>query len=243
MSAPRPVASTDLPATARTEPARPTAGSMNDQLVDIFFDRVPMGVAVFDRDARLVRCNRTWAGFFVHYLGVPADYVTPGRTLHELIPDNEEAIAPLLAAVLAGQTIRQAAHRLSTGTVATYWDVVFSPTFSGGVVDGFVDIVTDATDRVLAYDRLEQRVRASTGITAGLTVDQPAGGHLAAGGRCGGHRARCGRGVDHQLGHRDRAGRRVRRRSFPAGYEAALRQTWAAVNPVTLPRTPCPRSR
>ena len=88
MSAPRPVASTDLPATARTEPATPTAASMNDQLVDIFFDRVPMGVAVFDRDARLVRCNRTWAGFFVHYMGVTADYVTAGRTLHELIPDN-----------------------------------------------------------------------------------------------------------------------------------------------------------
>jgi len=70
---PRPVPSADLPATARIEPAISTAGSLNDQLVEIFFDRVPMGVAVFDRETRLLRCNRTWAGFFGHYLGVPAD--------------------------------------------------------------------------------------------------------------------------------------------------------------------------
>jgi signal transduction histidine kinase len=231
MSATRPVASTDLPATARTEPARHAAGSMNDQLVDIFFDRVPMGVAVFDRDARLVRCNRTWAGFFIHYLGVTADYVTPGRTLHELIPDNEEAIAPLLAAVLAGQTVRQAAHRLSNGTVTTYWDVVFAPIFAHGVVDGFVDVVTDATDRVLAYDRLEQRVQALTRITAGLTVDQPLEVTLrqvvaaadTVPGAAGASIISWGTATGRVDVYADE--------SFPAGYEAALRQTWAAVHP------------
>jgi len=162
-----------VPATRETVPVDPGAGDLDEQLLDIFFDRVPMGVAVFDLDHRLLRCNKTWAGFFTHYLGAPADYTAPGRTLEEMLPGNEEALAPLLEGVLAGRQVRQAAHRLEADGIVTYWDVVFAPTFTDGQVSGFVDIVTDATDRVLAFERLERRVRAFTEIAAGMTVDQP----------------------------------------------------------------------
>ncbi|AXH95483.1 PAS domain-containing sensor histidine kinase [Ornithinimicrobium avium] len=148
-------------------------GDLDAQLLEIFFDRVPMGIAVFDKDLRLQRCNRTWAGFFTHYLGVPAESVTPGKGMFELIPGQEEVTAPLLDAALAGQVVRQAAHRLCTEDIVTYWDVVFAPTFVDGEVTGFVDIVTDATERVRAYEQLEQRISGLTAIADAMTVQHP----------------------------------------------------------------------
>lgn len=148
-------------------------GGIDAQLLEIFFDQVPMGIAVFGADLRLQRCNRTWAGFFTHYLGVPAESVTPGKGLFELLPGQEAVTAPLLDAVLAGQVVRQAAHRLSTDGIVTYWDVVFAPTFLDGEVVGFVDIVTDATERVRAYEQLEQRISGFTAIADAMTVQHP----------------------------------------------------------------------
>ncbi len=78
-------------------PGAATTGEPADidaQLLDIFFGAMPMGVAVFDADGRLVRSNETWRGFFVHYLGVDAGYVAPGRRMDELLPDSAEPSGP-----------------------------------------------------------------------------------------------------------------------------------------------------
>ena len=166
------------PSPAQRETVRPTTrvdGDLDAQLLDIFFDQVPMGIAVFGTDLRLQRCNKTWAGFFTHYLGAPPGWVTPGKGLFELLPGQEESVAPLLDGVLAGNVVRQAAHRVATDEVVTYWDVVFAPTFVDGQVAGFVDIVTDATERVRAYDKLEKRVAAFTAIADAMTLENPLG--------------------------------------------------------------------
>ena len=64
----------------------PSSSPLETQLLELFFDRVPMGVAVFDTDMRLQRCNKTWTAFYEHYLGVPEEYTAPGRRLDDLIP-------------------------------------------------------------------------------------------------------------------------------------------------------------
>ncbi|MFC0865007.1 histidine kinase [Sphaerimonospora cavernae] len=242
-AAPRPVRSARLPATPHSEPARPIEGSMDEQLVDIFFDRVPMGIAVFDAEARLLRCNRTWTGFLTHYMGVPDGYASPGRHLYELIPEGEESLAPLLDAVFAGQTVRQAALRLTHRSVVTYWDFVFAPTFRDGEVVGFVDIATDATERVFAHERLEQRVRAFTRLASAMTVDQPLevilrGVNTAAGGLPGAAGSSVvlrgsGAGSADGLGPEAYADD-----SFPAGYADALRRTFGDHPLVTGPGRP-----
>ena len=160
----------------------PSSSPLDAQLLDLFFDRVPMGVAVFDTDMRLQRCNKTWTAFYEHYLGVPAEYTTPGRHLNELIPGNEEAVQLLVDTALSGRVIRQAAHRIAIPGTETYWDVVFAPLFGDGRVVGVVDIVTDATDRVLAFQRLEARVATFSEVAAGMSVDQPLVHHAVAGG-------------------------------------------------------------
>lgn len=156
----------------RTVPAA-VDDDIDRQLLDLFFDRTPMGIAVFDRECRLVRCNKTWSGFFTRYLGFGEDYVAPGRTLFELLPDEDHALERLIQPVLRGETVRQEATRLENFGVVTYWDAVFAPTFRDGQQVGFVDMVTDATDRVSAYQLLERRIGAFAAIAASMTVDQP----------------------------------------------------------------------
>ncbi len=165
--------STSMPVVPVSDPMPPSDASLDAQLLELFFDRVPMGVAVFGADMRLQRCNKTWTRFYEHYLGVSSDYTTPGRHLNDLIPGNEESIQPLVDAVLAGQVVRQAAHRIAIPGTETYWDVVFAPLFADGRVVGVVDIVTDATDRVLSIEGLQARIATFSRLAAGMSVDQP----------------------------------------------------------------------
>nr|WP_277349782.1 histidine kinase [Planosporangium thailandense] len=162
-----------MPSEPVIEPVPVSDASLDAQLLALFFDRVPMGVAVFGTDMRLQRCNKTWTAFYAHYMGVPAEYTAPGRHAFELMPGNEDDLVRLFEVALAGQVLRQAAQRIVVDDLETYWDVVFAPLFADGKVVGVVDIITDATDRVLAFRRLEDRISAFTRIAAGMTVDQP----------------------------------------------------------------------
>ena len=43
-------------------------------MLEALFDRMPMGIAIFDRELRLVRCNPTWAEFVERWLpGYPPE--------------------------------------------------------------------------------------------------------------------------------------------------------------------------
>jgi hypothetical protein len=52
-----------MPLEPVTEAVPPSDAGLDAQLLELFFDRVPMGIAVFTPDLRLVRCNKTWVGF------------------------------------------------------------------------------------------------------------------------------------------------------------------------------------
>jgi len=131
-------------------------------LLGILFDRMPMGIAIFDRDLVLRRCNPTWAGFIDRYTPSTARQVVPGTRFFDLAPGIEATVVPILERVLAGQAVRQQALRLESGGLVSYWDVVFTPLIENGTVVGLVDVMTDATERMLAYQTLEQRVRERT---------------------------------------------------------------------------------
>jgi signal transduction histidine kinase len=170
---PSPLRSTSMPTEPSIEPVPASWDPIDRQMVDLFFDRVPFGLAVFDLEGRLERCNRTWTGFYEHYFGAGPDYTAPGRRITDLIPGNEDALEQLFGAVRAGHVVRQAAHRIAIPGVTTYWDVVFAPLFEDGELVGVLDVVTDATDRVLSNERLEARIRAFTAVSSAMTVDQP----------------------------------------------------------------------
>ena len=66
---PRALRSTSMPTLPLVEPAGASTKSVDDQVLELFFDRAPMGVAIFDTEMRLQRCNKTWTHFYEHYFG------------------------------------------------------------------------------------------------------------------------------------------------------------------------------
>jgi signal transduction histidine kinase/predicted hydrocarbon binding protein len=131
-------------------------------VLEILFDRMPMGIAIFDRRARLRRSNPTWADFVERYSPLTADDVQPGVTFYELTPGEELRIAHVFRRVLAGETVTLDAMRLEIGGIVSYWDSVFAPLYENGEVAGVVNVSADATERVMAYQQLEERVAART---------------------------------------------------------------------------------
>ena len=168
-----------MPTSPQAEPMAPVSDQIDAQLLDLFFDRTPMGIGVFGNDMRLQRCNKTWVGFYEHYLGVAPDYTAPGKHIFELIPGNEDSVQELFDHALAGEIVRQAAHRIDIPGGVTYWDVVFAPLFADGEVVGVVDVITDATDRVRSFQLLEARIETFSQIATGMSVDQPLAATLA----------------------------------------------------------------
>ena len=58
-------------------------------LLDILFDHVPVALAIWDSEIRLLRCNLTWAEYIVRYTAAQATDVVPGVGLFELAPEIE----------------------------------------------------------------------------------------------------------------------------------------------------------
>jgi len=149
----------DLPVVALTPD--PALGRQLN-LLEILFERMPMGIAIFDRDLRVRRFNPTWAGFIDRYSPVSASQVVPGVSFFELAPGTQATVRPVFERVLAGETVRQDAFRLEIGGIVSYWDAVLAPLVEDGDVVGIVYVTTDATERVLAHQELEARVEART---------------------------------------------------------------------------------
>jgi signal transduction histidine kinase len=137
-------------------------------LLEILFDRMPMGVAIFDRDLVLRRFNPTWADFIDHHTPSMANQVVPGARFFDLAPGIETAVMPIFQRVLAGETVRQEALRLESGGIVSYWDVVFAPLVEAGKVAGVVSVITDATERQRANEALRRQHGQLRALAAAL---------------------------------------------------------------------------
>jgi PAS domain S-box-containing protein len=115
-----------------------------------------MGIAIFDRDYRLRRCNPTWAGFIDRYGPPSAKPALPGTDYSDLAPGAESTAYPLFERVLEGETIKQQALRLETGDKVSYWDLVLAPLVDDGEVSGILNVTIDVSERVRAEQELER---------------------------------------------------------------------------------------
>jgi signal transduction histidine kinase/PAS domain-containing protein len=131
-------------------------------LLEVLFERMPMGIVILDRDLRMRRFNPTWAEFVDRYSPVSVSQVLPGVSFFDLVPGAEAAVKPIFKQILAGETVRQEGFRLKVGNIVSYWDAVITPLIENGQVVGIVHVTTDATERVLAHQELEARVEART---------------------------------------------------------------------------------
>jgi two-component system nitrate/nitrite sensor histidine kinase NarX len=131
-------------------------------LLEMLFDRMPMGIAIIDREYCIQRYNPTWEDFAERYAPPTAAPLAPGICYFDHLPGTEPTVLPLYERVLTGETVRQNSVRLESGGIVTYWDVVLAPLLEDGEVSGILSVTVDATERVEAQQHLEQRVEERT---------------------------------------------------------------------------------
>jgi len=130
------------------------------QVVDMLFDRVPMGVAILDSSFSVLRYNPTWADFVAQYTPSHAHELAQGVNLFSLAPGFRQTAAPLIVEALEGRTVRRDALKLQSEGITSYWDITLMPLVAEGEVLAIVLMTTDATERVLMQQTVEQRVAA-----------------------------------------------------------------------------------
>lgn len=139
------------------------------QLLDIFFDTMPMGILILDRELRVIRFNPTWAAHVLRYTRVLPEQLQPGVGFFTLIPDVRESLEAIFERVLQGESFAQDSVRLVAGGIESYWNLAFKPVVNGHGTVGILAVSTDVTGRVLAlreireaHERTEQRVAERT---------------------------------------------------------------------------------
>ena len=125
-------------------------------LLGILFDQMPMGVAIFNRQQILLRCNPTWVTYTRRYSKGEHKKVKRGMPLAEMIPGNETVFDPLFNHLLSGETIQQEALRLESGEVIFYWDIAALPIIEAGQVASVLFVTVDATQRTTTIQELHE---------------------------------------------------------------------------------------
>jgi signal transduction histidine kinase len=150
------------------EALKALGGTGARSLLDILFHYIPLGVAIFDPEFRLVTSNATWFDFVVTYTSLTPDQITPGLSLFDVVPNSMQALVRLRERLLADETVRQNAARLETAEGVSYWDSMFVPVVEEDGVRAIVAVIMNATEREEAYRTLESRVAERTRELAAL---------------------------------------------------------------------------
>ena len=131
-------------------------------LLEMLFERMPMGIAVLDLDYRIQRFNPTWIDFSERYAPPSAEPLMPGVSYFDHLPGTEAMVLPLFKRALAGETVQQNSVYLESGGIVTYWDVVLAPLIEDEKVVGILNVAVDATEREMLQQNLEKRVEERT---------------------------------------------------------------------------------
>jgi signal transduction histidine kinase/predicted hydrocarbon binding protein len=142
--------------------------SRNVNLLEVLFEGVPLGIAIYDRNLILWRANESWSGYVARYTRTPSAQVAPGARLFDLIPGDEESLLPLVEGALAGETQVQQGRSSENAGIVSYWDSTVTPLLEDEQVIGVVEVKADATERVLSRRQLEQHMSERTRALSAL---------------------------------------------------------------------------
>ncbi|MBE2221738.1 MAG: PAS domain-containing protein [Anaerolineae bacterium] len=125
-------------------------------VLDDFFRKIPMGVAIYNRDLTLRIYNETWLSYVNSYQGNANFIPTPGMTLADLFPQAATTIQPMLEQALRGETRQQHTLPLSNGQETIYWNTIAFPLTADEVITGVFHVMTDVTPRREAEMELQK---------------------------------------------------------------------------------------
>ncbi len=130
----------------------------NQQIIETLFEKISIGLAVFDAKLRLIYGNPQWKSFIGQYTTTNPSKIKPGMTFYELVPGTEKYFQPLFERVLQGDVIREPAFYSYTQGIDSYWDVLLTPLEENGEIIGFLDAATDVTDQIRVKEYLEDQI-------------------------------------------------------------------------------------
>ncbi len=125
------------------------------ELLDALFDQMPIGMAVIDRDMKLLRVNPSWRASLQRY--APLSDLQGKTALFDLFPDDRQRFQPTLSQAFDGKIIRTEAVAMQRDGVVSYWDVVVTPLRHTDTINTLLIVVVDASDRVFANRLLEEK--------------------------------------------------------------------------------------
>lgn len=131
-------------------------------LLELIFERLPMGVAILDREYHIQRYNPTWGDFAVRYAPLTGKPLTPGVGYFEHLPGAEQIVLPMFEKVLTGETVGANSVRLESGGITSYWDIFLAPLVENDEIIGILNVAADVTEKVTLQHSLEQRVEERT---------------------------------------------------------------------------------
>lgn len=137
-------------------------------VLDDFFRKIPMGVAIYNRDLTLRIFNETWAAYAAAFQKMKSVTPLPGMSILQLFPTAAPVILPVLEKALAGETIHQHALPLTNGAETLYWDTVAFPLSEKGVITGIFHIVTNVTQQQEAEMALQKAQRSLLTLMSSL---------------------------------------------------------------------------
>ena len=123
-----------------------------------------MGIAIFNRDLTLRKCNEIWASFVNRVTQIPPEALTSGLLIQDIFPKEVVDWTAFLTRTFNGETISQELFPLKTAHACYYWNIFFSSLHQDGRITGILMIVTDVTRRK------EAEVAAETAERALLTL-------------------------------------------------------------------------
>ncbi len=139
----------------------------NKNLMQLFIDRAPAALAMFDREMRYIAVSKRW---LEEYSLVGREIV--GRSHYEIVPDVPERWKEAHRRGLAGETLKAEEDRFEhpDGTVQWIrWEVV--PWRTGdGSVGGIMLFAEDITAKKEGEERLRLAASVFTGASEGITI-------------------------------------------------------------------------
>lgn len=133
-----------------------------DNLLELLFERMPMGIAILDREFRIQRYNPTWEEFAARYAPSSGAPLAPGVGYFDHLPGAEAVVLPLFKRALAGEIVQGNELRLESDEITTYWNIVLAPQTEGNSIVGLLNVAVDVTDQVKLRQNLEQHVQERT---------------------------------------------------------------------------------
>ena len=161
----------------------PYAGDM----LELLFNRIPMGIVVINPDFTIVRYNATWEGFCRRNSPETAQTLYQGADYFEILPLSRPTFEPMFACALNGEIVKEFALCIPTTNASPYCNILVAPLIHGRQVEGILVAGTDVTEQVethqalqtalnelrLSHEAVEQRVEERTNeLKTLMTVQQ-----------------------------------------------------------------------